>query len=216
MRQGARGKRRAPRPAPHGSRAPHSPTTSPHEPLYPSADLPRECNSDRSRRRRVGCGSPWPPGLGRGTHSPSGVDPRGAPRRMTRFWVKTWVEPGGGRRNNTTNRCSLWRVLHIQIKRPAGFISGFSGAHDRRGRQTVLMPKPAACCIPELFTCAKPPRQARKTTSRGMLASRPRRGRPEGCAAISRALRPRPGSGSYATIGSILRACSGSATSPMS
>ncbi len=39
---------------------------------------------------------------------------------------------------------------------------------------------------------------------------------PEGCAAINRALRPRPGSGSYATIGSILRTCSGSATSPMS
>ena len=34
------------------------------------------------------------------------------------------------------------------------------------------MPKPAACNSPELFTCAKPPRHARNTTSRGMLASR--------------------------------------------
>ena len=27
----------------------------------------------------MGRGSPWPPGVGRGTHNPSGVDPRGAP-----------------------------------------------------------------------------------------------------------------------------------------
>lgn len=40
---------------------------------------------------------------------------------MTRFWVKTWVEPGGGRPNNTTNRRSLWRVQHIQIKAPRRF-----------------------------------------------------------------------------------------------
>jgi hypothetical protein len=33
------------------------------------------------------------------------------------------------------------------------------------GRQTLLMLKPAACNIPELFTCAKPPRHARNTTS---------------------------------------------------
>ena len=161
-----------------------------------------ECPMSRpTRRRRVGCGSLWPPGVGRGTHSPSCVDPRGAPRRMTRFWVKTWVEPGGGRPNNTTNRRSRGAFYIYRSKRPAGFISGISGAHVRRGRQTVLMPKPAACNIPELFTCAKPPRHAPNTTSRGMLASRPRRGS-QSCAAINKALRPRPGSGSYATIGS--------------
>ena len=36
-----------------------------------------------------------------------------------------------------------WGLNHF--KRPAGFIWGISGAHVRRGRQTLLMPKPAAC-----------------------------------------------------------------------
>jgi hypothetical protein len=34
------------------------------------------------------------------------------------------------------------------------------------GRQTVLMPKPAACNIPELFTCAKPPRHSQHNKPR--------------------------------------------------
>jgi hypothetical protein len=33
--------------------------------------------------------------VGRGTHSPSGVDPRGAPRRMTRFWARPGLNPAG-------------------------------------------------------------------------------------------------------------------------
>ena len=33
-----------------------------------------------------------------------------------------------------------WGLNHF--KRPAGFIWGISGAHVRRGRQTLLMPKP--------------------------------------------------------------------------
>jgi hypothetical protein len=53
---------------------------------------------------------------------------------MTRFWVKTWVEPGGGRPKNTTNRRSRGAFYIYRSKRPAGFISGISGAHVRRGQ----------------------------------------------------------------------------------
>jgi hypothetical protein len=154
-----------------------------------SERLPSPCLRP-TRRRRVGCGSLWPPGVGRGTHGPSGVDPRGAPRRMTRFWVKTWVEPGGGRPNNTTNRRSHGAFYIYRSKRPAGFISGY-------------------------FRCTRPAGQANSTDAEARRVqprshhNTPRDARfpatpwePEGCAAISRALRPRPGSGSYATIGS--------------
>jgi hypothetical protein len=44
---------------------------------------------------------------------------------MTRFWVKTWVEPGGGRPKNTTNRAPCGAFYIRRSQRPAGLISGY-------------------------------------------------------------------------------------------
>lgn len=82
-------------------------------------------------------------------------------------WIKTWVEPGGGRPDNTTNRRSRGAFYIYRSKRAAGSYRVFPVHTSGGGRQTVLMPMPAAGNIPELFTCAKPPRHARTTISRG-------------------------------------------------
>lgn len=63
------------------------------------------------------CGSLWPQGVGRGKQAP-GVDPRDAPRRMTRFCVKTWVEPGGGRPNRFQE--ALGANESPRLRSPAG------------------------------------------------------------------------------------------------
>jgi hypothetical protein len=53
---------------------------------------------------------------------------------MTRFWVKTWVEPGGAGKTIRPNGAPSGAFHIYRSKRPAGFISGYSGAHVRRGQ----------------------------------------------------------------------------------
>ena len=127
-------------------------------PQRPKSKPARTTWSSRSRRRRVGCGSLWPPGSGAARIAPRRRSERRAPPD-DEVLVKTWVEPGGA---GQTIRpigapCARSRYAdQIQIKAPRRFHIGVFPLHSSGGAGNSTDAEARRMQHPELFTCAKP------------------------------------------------------------